>query len=60
MANTFQSIQSGLAELKNYYQGPIVSQFSDDTPIYRGSEKGKHAWSGYQVVRPLKVRRNQG
>lgn len=60
MANQFQSIQSGLAELKNFYQGPIVDQFNEDTPIYRGAEKGKHSWSGYQVVRPLKVRRNQG
>lgn len=60
MPNAFQSIQSGLAELKNYYQGPIVDQFNEDTPIYRGAEKGKHAWSGYQVVRPLKVLRNQG
>jgi hypothetical protein len=60
MANQFQNIQSGLAELKNYYQGPIVDQFNEDTPVYRGAEKGKHAWSGYQVVRPLKVRRNQG
>lgn len=60
MANQFQNIQSGLAELKNYYQGPIVDQFNEDTPIYRGADKGKHPWSGYQVVRPLKVRRNQG
>lgn len=60
MANAFQSIQSGLAQLKNYYQGPIVDQLNEETPIYRGAEKGKHSWSGYQVVRPLKVRRNQG
>lgn len=60
MANSFQNVTSGLAELKNYYQGPIVSQFNDDLPIYRGAEKGKHAWSGQQVIRPLKVRRNQG
>ena len=60
MANQFQSIQSGLAELKNYYQGPIVDQFNEDTPIYNGAEKGKHSWSGLQVVRPLRVLRNQG
>lgn len=58
--NAFQSIQSGLAELKNFYQGPIVSQLNDDVGLYRGAEKGKESWSGYQVVRPLKVRRNQG
>ncbi len=60
MSNLFQSISSGLAELKNYYQGPIVDQFNADLPIYRGAEKIKQGWSGYQVVRPLRVRRNQG
>jgi len=60
MANSFQGITSGLAELKNYYQGPIRDQFNEDIPIYRGSEKVKQGWSGYQVVRPLRVRRNQG
>src|SRR4051794_7280592 len=60
MANNFQGVTSGLAELKNFYQGPLVSQFSDDVAVYRGSEKGKFPWSGYQVVRPVKVRRNQG
>lgn len=60
MANQFQSITTGLAELKNFYQGPIVDQFNEETPIYRGAELGKESWSGYQVVRPLKVRRNQG
>jgi len=60
MANQFQNITSGLAELKNYYQGPMTSQFNDDLPIYRGCEKGKHAWSGYQVIRPIKTRRNPG
>lgn len=58
--NQFQSIQSGLAELKNYYQGPIVSQFNDECAIYRASEKIKNGWSGQQVVRPLKVLRNTG
>lgn len=60
MANNFQGVTSGLAELKNFYQGPIVDQFNEDIAIYRGSEKGKFPWSGYQVVRPVKVRRNQG
>lgn len=58
--NQFQSITSGLAELKNYYQGPIKDQFNEDLPILRGAEKLKQGWSGYQVVRPLRVRRNQG
>jgi hypothetical protein len=60
MANQFQNITSGLAELKNFYQGPIVDQFNQDCNIYRGASKGKFNWSGFQVVRPLKVRRNPG
>lgn len=60
MANNFQGVQSGLAELKNYYQGPIINQFNEDVPIYRAAQVGKHKWSGAQVNRPLKVRRNQG
>jgi hypothetical protein len=60
MANVFDNITSNLAQLKNYYQGPIVSQFNDDVPVLRAAEKIKQGWSGFQVVRPLKVRRNQG
>lgn len=60
MANNYQGVTSGLAELKNFYQGPIVDQFNEDVAIYRGSEKGKFPWSGQQVIRPLKVRRNPG
>lgn len=60
MPNLFQNITSGLAELKNYYQGPIKDQFNEELPIYRAAEKIKQGWSGYQVVRPLRVRRNQG
>jgi hypothetical protein len=60
MSNLFQGISSGLAQLKNFYEGPIVTQFSDDVPVYRAAEKDKKSWSGYQVIRPLKVRRNVG
>lgn len=60
MANSFETISSNLAQLKNYYQGPIIDQFNENLPIYRGAEKVKQGWSGYQVVRPLRVRRNQG
>lgn len=60
MANQFQSITTGLAELKNFYEGPIKDQFNEELPIYRAAEKVKKGWSGYQVVRPLRVRRNQG
>lgn len=60
MANNFQGVTSGLAELKNFYQGPIVDQFNEDVAIWRGTEKGKYPWSGQQVIRPLKVRRNPG
>lgn len=60
MANQFQGIQSGLAELKNLYEGPIVDLFNEELPVLRGADKVKKGWSGYQVVRPLRVRRNQG
>ena len=60
MSNLFQTITSGLATLKNFYAGPIVSQFNDEIAIYRAAEKGKEPWSGQQVIRPVKVRRNQG
>lgn len=60
MSNQFQSITSGLAELKNIYEGPIQDQFNEDVTMFRGAEKVKKGWSGYQVVRPLRVRRNQG
>jgi hypothetical protein len=60
MPNQFDNITTGAAILKNYYAGPIVSQFNDESPIYRGMEKGKEKWSGLQVVRPIKVRRNMG
>jgi len=60
MANQFQGITSGLASLKNYYQGPIVDQLNEDIPIYRAAEKVKQGWSGQQVIRPVRTRRNPG
>lgn len=60
MSNQFASIQSALAILKNWYAGPIVSQFNDDIPFYREMEKGKEKFNGLQVIRPVKVRRNPG
>jgi hypothetical protein len=60
MANSFQNVTSGLAELKNYYQGPIIDLLSENIPVYRAAEKVKQGWSGYQVVRPLRTVRNPG
>ncbi len=60
MANSFQTAASGLAELKNYYQGPIIDLLNEEVPIYRAAEKVKQGWSGQQVIRPLRVRRNPG
>lgn len=60
MANQFASISSAMGILKNYYAGPIVSEFNDEIPFYREVEKGKEKWNGLQVIRPLKVRRNPG
>lgn len=60
MANNYQSVTSGLGELKNFYQGPMQDQFNEEIAIWRGTEAGKYPWSGAQVNRPLRVRRNQG
>ncbi len=60
MSNQFQGIASGMAELKNWYEGPIKDQFNEELPIYRAAEKVKKGWSGFQVVRPLRTQRNQG
>lgn len=60
MANLFQNVTSGVGELKKFYQGPMVDQFNNEIPIWRGAEKGKFPWSGEQVKRPMRVRRNQG
>jgi hypothetical protein len=60
MANQFASISSAVAILKNYYAGPIVSQFNDEIPFYKQMDKGKEKWNGQQVARPIKVRRNPG
>jgi hypothetical protein len=60
MANQYQSISSGFAELKNFYQGPMVDDLNENLVVYKFCESIKDGWSGYQVVRPLRVRRNQG
>ena len=60
MANLFQGISSGFAELKNFYQGPIIDAINEDVPIYRACEKVKEGWNGYQVVRSIRTSRNQG
>ena len=56
----YQTIANALGVLQNLYQGPIVSQFNDETDAWRGAAQGKFPWQGKAVIRPLKVRRNQG
>ncbi len=60
MANNYQTVSSGVGELKNFYQGPMQNQFNEDVMIWKGSQKGTTPWSGAQVNRPMRVRRNQG
>ena len=62
MSNSFSSTALSIAIgiLKNYYAGPVVSQFNDNVPIYRGMQKGAEKYNGLQVNKPLKLRRNQG
>jgi len=60
MANIFANLTNALGILKNYYAGPIVTQFNDEIPLYKHIENGKEKYNGLQVNRPLKVRRNPG
>lgn len=60
MANVFANMTNQIGILKNFYQGPIVSQFNDELPLYREIEKGREKFNGIQVIRPLKVARNNG
>lgn len=60
MANVFQNVTSGLAELKTWFQGPMVDGLNEECKVYRASEKIKSKWDGDKVVRPLRLRRNQG
>lgn len=60
MSNLFANTGDSSNELKIWYQGPIIDQLNNDMPIYRGAQKIKEGWSGLQVNRPLRVRRNQG
>lgn len=60
MSNQFASQSLAAYNLKNWYQGPIMDQFNEETPIYKGAEKGKYKFDGLQVVRPLRVQRNPG
>lgn len=61
MANQTASIASQIfGILKNNYKGSVVSEFNDDVPLYREMEKGSEKYTGSQVVRSLKIRRNQG
>ncbi len=60
MANLFQNTTSGAGELKTFFQGPMINGLNEELPIYRACEKIKQGWSGSQVVRAIRVRRNQG
>lgn len=60
MSNAFQSMSSGAALLKNVYRGGLIDLLNEDMPVYRAAEKMKDQYSGLQVVRALRTRRNQG
>lgn len=59
MANIFASTSS-VGTLKTWFTGAVVNQFNDEMPLYKHMDKGKEKWAGQQVVRSIKVRRNQG
>lgn len=58
MSNLFSSTLNNLGELKIFYEGPMKDQFNEEFAILRAAEKIKKGWSGQQVNRPLRVRRN--
>lgn len=58
--NQFAGLQSAAGQLKIIFEGPIVDLLNNDIPVHRGAEKVKKGWSGQQVNRPLRIRRNQG
>ncbi len=60
MANSFQSISSGAAELKNFYQGPMIDVLNENLEILKLCDKVTDGWNGTQIVRPLRTSRNQG
>jgi hypothetical protein len=60
MSNLFANTSASVFNLLRFYRGPIVDQLNEDVAIYRGAEKMKFNWSGEKVMRPLRVRRNQG
>lgn len=60
MSNTFATLANSAALLKSQFEGPVVTQFNDEFPFYKQIEKGKEKWSGLDVKRSLKVRRNPG
>jgi hypothetical protein len=53
-------MSSGAALLKNVYRGGLIDLLNEDMPVYRAAEKLKDQYSGLQVIRALRTRRNQG
>jgi hypothetical protein len=60
MSNVFQNISYGAAELKNFYQGPMIDILNENLKVLKLCEKVTDGWNGLQVVRPIRVSRNQG
>lgn len=60
MANSFQSLTTGAALIKNVYRGGLIDLLNEQMAVYRAAEKMKDQYSGNQVLRALRTRRNQG
>jgi hypothetical protein len=60
MANTFQSMSTASALIKNVYRGGLIDLLNEQMAVYRAAEKMKDQYSGNQVLRALRTRRNQG
>lgn len=59
MGNNYAT-QQLVGTLKNFYAPTISSQFNDAVKLLKEMEKGKEKWNGYQVNKPVKLRRNPG
>ena len=60
MANLFQNTTSGLGVLKQLFIAPLVDQTNQDVQLWNGLKPSKYKFTGSQVNRPIKVRRNPG
>lgn len=60
MANSVGTMTTSSALLKSYFTGLVKDQFNSKVMLYGAAEQGKEPFYGSQVVRSLRVLRNNG